>query len=319
MGMTVVSMGSNSRRGFTLVELLVVIAIIGILVALLLPAIQAARESARRASCTNNLKQMGLALHGYHDVRKSFPLGVSGGRTGRTEEGYGWAVSLLPSLEEKTLFDLIKPDWKQSPFRRAFVASGKIVPGGDTPLEVFRCPSSELEPHLTEGKGEPLDFVVGYATSDYKGCNGSDASGLTGYGMFCTAAELWKNNSRTKLAIKDVIDGLSKTLAVGESAYYSLEEETNINKWPFWIGGVHEDESTLFKTNALCPINCNLSPIAESSFVYAREDACAFSWHPGGAQFLFADGSVHFLQDSIDVATYENLGNIADGNIVAGF
>lgn len=309
-----VSIGSKSGRGFTLVELLVVIAIIGILVALLLPAIQAARESARRANCVNNLKQMGLALHGYHDTYKAFPVGVAGGPVAHAEKGFGWAVRLLPYLEEQTLYNKINPDWRPNIFRITFDATGAIVPGGDTQLEVFRCPSSEMESHATN---EDLpEYAIGYATSDYKGCNGSDASGNEGHGIFCTVKELKHNNNRTKLSIKDVLDGLSKTIAVGESAYYKVPEVIN---WPFWIGAIVEDESALFKTNEKCPINCEISPIAEAAFDTAKDDACAFSWHPGGAQFLFADGSVHFLQDSIDVATYENLGNIADGNVIAGF
>jgi prepilin-type N-terminal cleavage/methylation domain-containing protein/prepilin-type processing-associated H-X9-DG protein len=312
-----VTTGRVYRRGFTLVELLVVIAIIGILVALLLPAIQAAREAARRSQCSNNLKQMGLALHGYHDARKGFPIGVAGGATSRPEEGFGWAVALLPNLEEQSLFDRIKPDWKPAPCRRSFTATGKIIAGGETVVDVFRCPTSELPATFSESTPETKDFILGYATSDYKGCNGSDAAGTGGYGLFCTVRELFDNNGRKKLAIKDVTDGLSKTLAIGESAYYSLNEEADINKWPFWIGGALEDESALFKTNASNPINCGIPAKSIANFNVAKDDACAFSWHTDGAQFLFADGSVAFLTDAIDIVTYENLGNIADGNLVA--
>ena len=307
---------ASRRRGFTLVELLVVIAIIGILVALLLPAIQAARESARRMSCSNNLKQMGLALHGYHDARKAFPAGVAGGRVARPEEGYGWAVALLPYMEEQSLYDRMKPDWQAAPFRRAFNETGAIVPGGDAVLTVFRCPSSGMLPQLTEAT---VEFVNGYATSDYKACNGSDTSGHDGHGMFCTIRELWDLNGRTKLSIKDVTDGLTQTIAFGESAYYMTAGPSEINKWPFWIGGVVEDESALFKSNERNPINCQITGKSVDAFGDAIDDACAFSWHTGGAFFCFGDGSVHFLQESIDIATYENLGNIADGNVVRDF
>ena len=317
------SAGSNSRRGFTLVELLVVIAIIGILVALLLPAIQAARESARRSQCSNNLKQMGLALHGYHDTRKAFPMGVAGGLIGGGEQGFGWAVALLPGLEEKVLYDLINPNWQPRVFQDTFNTTGKIVPGGDQVLQVVRCPSSEMEPFPTD---DPADdrlppWAEGYATSDYKGCNGSDtgdtiAAGSDTIGMFCTAKELWNVAKRKKLAIKDVTDGLNQTIAFGESAYY---KEPDLEKWPYWIGGIMEDESVLFKTNEDNPIGCEISPKAIVSFALARDDECAFSWHNGGAFFGFADGSVHFLQESIDVKTYRNLGNIADGNVVSEF
>jgi prepilin-type N-terminal cleavage/methylation domain-containing protein/prepilin-type processing-associated H-X9-DG protein len=318
-GPTRAPFSSARLRAFTLVELLVVIAIIGILVALLLPAIQAARESARRMTCSNNLKQMGIALHGYHDSKKQFPIGVAGGRVSRPEEGYGWAVALLPYLEEQTLYDQMNPDWEPAPCRRAFNTTGKIVPGGETALEVFRCPSSEMPQHYAEKTDFSDDLAIGYATSDYKGCNGSDAAGTTGHGIFCTVRELWNNNSRTKLAIKDVIDGVSKTIAIGESAYYSLREDDDINKWPAWIGGIIEDESTLFKTNEDNPIGCEMPSKSISSFNLAKDDACAFSWHTDGAQFLFGDGSVVFLQESIDMETYKSLGNIADGGTPAGY
>jgi prepilin-type processing-associated H-X9-DG protein len=116
-----------------------------------------------------------------------------------------------------------------------------------------------------------------------------------------------------------VIDGVSKTLAIGESAYYSLREDDDINKWPAWIGGIIEDESTLFKTNEDNPIGCEMPSKSISSFNLAKDDACAFSWHTDGAQFLFGDGSVVFLQESIDMETYKSLGNIADGGTPAGY
>jgi prepilin-type processing-associated H-X9-DG protein len=90
-------------------------------------------------------------------------------------------------------------------------------------------------------------------------------------------------------------------------------------KWPVWIGATTEDEQALFETNKKNPINCELSPKSIDYFRKATEDSCAFSWHTGGAYFLFADGSVHFLEESIDAVTYENLGNIADGNVVSDF
>ena len=190
-----------------------VIAIIGILVALLLPAIQAAREAARRSQCTNNLKQMGLAIHGYHDTRKAFPIGVAGGALRLPEEGFGWAVGLLPYLEEQNLFDRMKPTYEPGILRKTYTTTGAIYPGGDMLLDVFRCPTSEL-PNLTVG---PAGVRQRLRDMDYKGCNGSDASGFDKHGIFNTVQELWKLNKRTKLAFKDITDGLNKTLAVGES------------------------------------------------------------------------------------------------------
>ncbi len=315
--------GISARHGFTLVELLVVIAIIGVLVALLLPAIQAAREAGRRSQCSNNLKQMGLALHAYHDVHQAFPMGIQGHPISLSEQGLGWAYELLPYAEEQSLYDSmnnqILPAWRPAVCRRAYQATGNILSGGDTIVAVYRCPTSEMESHATD---ESLPaYAQGYSTSDYKGCNGSDtsdsvAAGSDTIGIFNTVRELWDVAKRKKLAIKDVTDGLNKTIAIGESAYF---KEPEFEKWPFWIGGVVQDESTLFKTNESNPINGAISSKSVANFNQATDDECAFSWHIGGVFFAFADGSVHFLSESLDLVTYRNLGNIADGNVVSDF
>jgi len=315
-------------RGFTLVELLVVIAIIGVLIALLLPAVQAARETARRAQCTNNLKQLGLALHSHHDAHNQYPLGIADaeknyidaeGYPRSEEEGYGWGTALLPYMDEQPLFDLIHPDWKASPFVIYYTLNSTIVPGGDTELAVFRCPSSDLPSHVPETLGTVAgtwtlseQFVLGYATSDYKACNGNDRD----EGMFCPLSECLKpangKIARRLVSAKDVTDGLSNTLAFGESAY-----APELEKWPFWIGGVTEDESALFKTDIHNFINCDIVPKSTDNFPNASDDECAFGWHAGGAFFCFGDGSVHFLNENIDFQIYEYLGNIADGQIIS--
>jgi prepilin-type N-terminal cleavage/methylation domain-containing protein/prepilin-type processing-associated H-X9-DG protein len=295
-------------HGFTLVELLVVIAIIGILIGLLLPAIQSARESARRAGCGNNLRQFGIELLAYHDVNKRFPTGVYGAETGPTEKGFGWGTAILPQLEEQRLYDLIAPDWRPDVFRIRFRDTGTIIAGGNAELKVFRCPTSQLPPL---GAAELMAaFARGYATSDYKAC-----SGFMDRGMFCTVAECIAAGNRT-ISIQQVTDGLSSTIAVGESAYYAAPE---VDKWPFWIGGVVEDESVMFRTDDRNFINCVLGGKSEESFTTATDDECAFSWHTGGAQFAFGDGSVHFLPETIDFEVYNNLGTKDDGQIVNGY
>ncbi|MDZ4656617.1 MAG: DUF1559 domain-containing protein [Bythopirellula sp.] len=315
----------NRKLGFTLVELLVVIAIIGMLVALLLPAVQAARESARRAQCVNNLKQMGLALQNYHDVYRQFPLGVAGAEkkniideTGRPrdgDEGYGWGTAILPFLEQKPLYDSFSPDWKASPFMIHYVEEGKILEAGATELGVFRCPSSALPSHVPEAIGTMTlgeDFVLGYATSDYKA-----SGGVRDQGMFCSLRDCLQRNMgkdpKRRIRAQDVTDGLSNTIALGEAAY-ALE----LVKWPFWIGGVTEDESVIFETDALNVINCGISPKQLENFTQALDDECAFSWHEGGAFFCFGDASVHFLDETIDFQVYGYLGTIDDGNLTTG-
>lgn len=315
---------SGERSAFTLVELLVVIAIIGVLVALLLPAVQAAREAARRTQCTNNLKQMGLALQSYHAARKQFPLGIAGapqksfideeGKPRDGDEGYGWGTALLPYMEQQPLYDRIAPDWKASPFLISFIENGQIVPGGDVQLAGFRCPASDLPGSVPETLG-PLtlseEFVKGYATSDYKACGGS-----LDRGMFCSLRDCLRRNNgkdpREKIRIRDVTDGLSNTIAFGEAAY-----AVELEKWPFWIGGVTEDESALFETDVFNIINCGVNPKQAEQFPTALDDECAFSWHTSGAFFAFGDGSVRYLQETIDFEIYGYLGTIDDGAVIS--
>jgi prepilin-type N-terminal cleavage/methylation domain-containing protein len=294
-------------RGFTLVELLVVIAIIGVLVALLLPAVHAAREAARRTQCSNNLRQMGLALHSYHNAHGRFPLGVAGGEVARPEEGYGWGVALLPFLEEQNLYERINPDWKPAPARRIWFSTNAIIPGGDAELSVFRCPSSELPSHASE---TGVVYMDGYATSDYKAC-----SGQHDHGMFCTLRECIEVGNR-KIAIRHVKDGLSKTIAFAESGYYRDPEK---KKWPVWMGGIAEDESALFRTDDLNFINCGISPHGLAGFSTALDDECAFGWHAGGVFFAFGDGSVHFLPETINFQTYIYLGTKDDGQVLGDY
>ena len=314
---------TDLRRGFTLVELLVVIAIIGILVALLLPAVQAAREAARRSQCQNNLKQLGLALVNFTEIKKKYPLGVSDGTIGFKDDGYGWAVWLLPQLEEQPLYDRIKPTEHPGIFIWTYNLTKQIIPGGDTALPVFRCPSSELLPHVNE-MPPSWAHANGYATSDYKACTGEGDNGIFFKRADGLAAQQFgtvqMRYTRTRPA--DVTDGLSKTIAFGESAYYEVVDlvgTTIIYDWPIWLGAYGTDEPVQFKTDANALINCLIVPKSIANFPRAMDDDCAFSWHEGGAFFAFADGSVHFLLEEIDIDDYRHLGSKNDGEIVKAF
>ncbi len=299
----VTARGACLQHGFTLVELLVVIAIIGFLVGLLLPAIQAAREAARRSQCQNNLKQQALALVNYEQQHKRYPVGVYGSLEDIYRgDGFGWAVWILPQLEEQPLYDRVAPKRTPGIFTTTFSSTKAIIPGGDTVLPVFRCPTSELPPYALN-----MDAAVaranGYATSDYKACTGRGDDGI-----FYKRRDGWqKTRKSTRVRATDVTDGLSKTIALGESAYYIEEANGRHHDWPIWMGaygGGDPDEAVLFKTEAPSEINCRISPKSTNSFrrnyVFGPEDDdCAFSWHSSGAFFAFADGSVRFLDESI--------------------
>jgi prepilin-type N-terminal cleavage/methylation domain-containing protein len=318
------------RRGFTLVELLVVIAIIGILVALLLPAVQAAREAARRMQCSNNLKQIGLALHNYVDVHRKLPPAILGGYDMRPsgpdwddwdDEGFGWMCFILPFIEQQGLYERISPNGDQTGvFRkwRAANPTNPVWPGGSTKLSVYLCPSSgmpEIVPPTWDVPGnrngslpqDNGDLYVGYATTSYKAAGGSCWGND---GMMHKLDE-----ARECRAFRDVVDGLSNTIMAGESAY-AFDDDDEVDDWPVWIGGLASDEQTRMNGRTSAPINCGCSPTRMDQ---AISDDCAFSWHPGGAQFVLGDGSVHFISESINIATYCNLHSINDGHPIGQF
>jgi len=338
--------------GFTLVELLVVIAIIGVLVGLLLPAVQAAREAARRLQCQNNLKQIGLAMHNYASTFNSLPPGGLGwvdddgfGGT-KDDDGYGFLCFLLPFIEEQALYDQVDPSgyWEQNhgingrPMQNMAEAilGGSATPriqarwaAATTPVSSYLCPSSTMPANAplewsvpgsrNFGVGSlPVSPVynanqtVGLATSSYKGCGGSAVAGDD-----CMLVKRAEGEARK---FRDVIDGLSNTIAVGESTYAratpvgkppsASDSPTQVFDWPVWIGMPRSDESMRFAARASSPINAFTSP---SKMYQAIDDDCAFSFHPSGAQFTFGDGSVRFITESISMETYAALAGMNDG------
>lgn len=303
------------RRGFTLVELLVVIAIIGILIGMLLPAVQQVREAARRTSCSNNIRQLVLACHNFEGSFKTFPQGAYSAiddDAGNDDDGWGWGTYILPYIEQNNLYDSLEPRVSETPgvFRETFDSTGAIILGGDQIINAFRCPSSILESHVpsvVNGGGisaSIADERVGYATSDYKGCSGPVHIGSSN-GIFV------KRRDGNAVSFAMISDGSSNVIAIGESSYPGR----NGTDWPIWAGAPQRDEPILFKTEF--PINAGGSNPAQ--WWNAVDDDLAWSFHPQGAQFGFADGSVHFLSETIDFETYQNLGGRDDGNVVGEF
>jgi prepilin-type N-terminal cleavage/methylation domain-containing protein len=342
---------ATSKRGFTLVELLVVIAIIGILVALLLPAVQAAREAARRSQCMNNLKQIGLALHNSHDTMQQFPRGLYGAENAadpsiHPEDGLAWPSKLLPYVEEQPSYDRLVNNglsshngdpWKPGIYVQAALAGIETLPGTETVVSGFLCPSVSLPETMPEtayftpgvtGK----DPRFGGGTIHYKGSRGYCDNGIflryeemrssnicntadyDGDGVLNDSVE---KKSISRIRLTDVTDGTSKTIATGESAYF-----VDVASFPTWAGAFFEDGSVLFKTRDV--INCRLGSSMQfplSAEVLAilpggsGSDDCSYSWHPGGAFFGFVDGSVHFLTEDLDQRVFQLLGDRRDGEI----
>jgi prepilin-type N-terminal cleavage/methylation domain-containing protein len=353
---------SGRRNGFTLVELLVVIAIIGILVAMLLPAVQAAREAARRSQCQNNVRQIALALLNFHDVKKEFPHGaythpVDGHSF--EQDGLGWATKILPQLEENAVYERLVnntiPGYQGDPWRERNPAnmggifrvahSGGLRPisGGDTVLSVFLCPSVDLPRHVPDlsywGVSSSATRGTGYGTSHYKASRGPCDRGMfwrTSEGLRagggCSPFDVNGDGSLdmpekkpfTRIRIEDVLDGTSKTIAIGEAAYVASDE--TFDMFPMWMGTFSEDGSVLFKTERV--INCNIGGLR--SFPMSREEAdlrlpagnatddCAFGWHPGGVYFGFVDGSVHFLTENLSMRVFWLLGDRLDQEVIPG-
>ena len=332
-------MRTASRPAFTLIELLVVIAIIGILVGLLVPAVQQIREAAARTQCINNLKQIGLALHSYHDSMKRFPPGYVDGNTNPNSTpdndvgpGWGWAAYLLPYLEQANLHRQI--DFSQS------VGRGSNVAVSQMPLVIFQCPSDPNQqafPVYDSSFSSPIAIV---AHSNYVGCSGwqecfngaggnpqsgSGTDGLGG-GFGQAGVGLFYRNSQTRMA--SVTDGLSNTIVVGErSSDHSPSTWTGAvagGRCPAWMAtqppnpyapppGPAYDNADFGE--ALVLAHCNATHLPSADFPIFDPDTF-YSMHTGkGANFLFGDGSVHFLTSGINPFTYQALGTIAGGEV----
>jgi prepilin-type N-terminal cleavage/methylation domain-containing protein/prepilin-type processing-associated H-X9-DG protein len=351
----VVAASRRKRCAFTLVELLVVIAIVGILVALLLPAIQSAREAARRTQCINNLKQIATALLTYHDAHGQFPLGAYAAVQEdhiAEEDGLGWATQILPQLEEQALYDRLEnnqvPGFQGKPwitdhasgqrgiFRVAHQNNLRPIAGGDSVLTVFLCPSVDLPLYVPDGsyfgQSDAPTTGTGYATAHYKGSRGHCDRGMfwkpkEGAAEYTCPYDINQDGvpdavpkkAYARVRIEDVTDGTSKTIMLGESAYV-----VNSGAWPVWVGMYRETGNVMFETED--PINCGIGairsfPLSESDMQLfvppnAEPTDCSFSWHTGGAYFAFVDGSVRFLTEDLERTTFWLLGDRMDNEVI---
>jgi len=282
------------RRGFTLIELLVVIAIIAILIALLLPAVQAAREAARRSSCKNNLKQIGVAMHNYHDTFNSFPSGVLSPDTRRSGCGgstaqFGWTVLILPQMEQNNLYQTLDPTRRT--LRDVLCDSGSrnIV---QQEMPIYRCPSDDTGITVAN-TAQSMDYGGNCVGNNFFGGT-SNYVGVAGYWdlMIITrpSGPLFRNSST---AFRDIRDGSSNTFLVGE-------RHSDCSS-AVWAGTRNHTGPGPRGNNYLL----GRISIPFNSGINGRtgNNSCVEGFsspHPGGGHFLFADGSVHFITENID-------------------
>jgi len=317
------SSASNRRplHGFTLVELLVVIAIVGVLVAMLLPAVQAAREAARRSQCADSLRQIGLALLNHHDSQRHFPPGYSAlprYRDGATDTtpGWGWAAFILPYIEESSLNQMINS--------KVAIEDPRHSAAIQTRVSLYLCPS-DLPPDsafsILDATGATLASA---APASYSACIGGDESGTSdadGLGIFY-------RNSRTRIA--EILDGTSKTILVGERSWSNAKG--------IWAGAISGGVCQRGDQNPNPTTGASSYPAATLILSHSHLNNATTdpdgglddfsSRHPEGSNFAFADGSVRFLRSvsgdqadggySPDGVIFQALGTRENGEMIPG-
>jgi prepilin-type N-terminal cleavage/methylation domain-containing protein/prepilin-type processing-associated H-X9-DG protein len=292
---------NDPSRGFTLIELLVVIAIIAVLISLLLPAVQSAREAARRAQCINNLKQLALALHNYHDVNGVFPMGdpfyTFDYPPVGLSDNQSIFVSVLGQMEQQAVFNSVN-----FPMNVYSAANMTIQRVG---LNVLWCPSDSKAQNIDQPSGGATDFDVSLmrvAHSSYAGCSGLwyhhtwyPTTPPTLQQLTAQDNGIFYINSSIRIAA--ITDGTSNTILLSERAHSILTDQNAID-WHWWFDGYYGD--TNFWT--LSPLNPQKRTQAGKAFETGPGNAftsSASSLHPGGCNFAFADGSVKFLKETI--------------------
>jgi prepilin-type N-terminal cleavage/methylation domain-containing protein len=297
--------------GFTLVELLVVIAIVGVLIALLLPAVQAARETARRVACCNNLKQIGLALQGFHEAKRHFPVGTAlkGYPDGTSATAIpvgllntgpyrpGVFAMILPHLEQEALYQKLRMDQA--------IDEGENIALGKTIISQYLCPSSDHVYGLQKAPhSKPLaDSSMQFAVMDYNGLNGANrlftaapsAGKLQDHGGFA---------ERQPLSIAKFVDGTSQTIDVVETVNFGrgvwIHGRPHYNQAAYGINTLNGYNNA---PNSVWPDGSNLPAANRGPGKGSAGTWGISSGHAGGANALFVDGAVHYLTDSISVET----------------
>jgi len=322
----------KKKSGFTLVELLVVIAIIGILVALLLPAVQAARESARRTQCVNNLKQLGVAMQNYHDTNKQLPGGSFSCCWGT------WQMFILPYIEEAQLGDIYEfsPQSfpKYHPGYHYDIENPNLSPPvrnlevTQTRIPSLTCPSDEPQIRTTNGVALH-NYVTNYGNTDYRRSTLTDAGGTK---VKHLGAPFNLNDfdpppyPHIEVNFREITDGLSKTLLASETVQGIQGQDQDARGLTWW--GFGAGFQTFDPPNTSIPDymqgddSCNPeepNPPCEREGLTGVARTAARSRHPGGINVAMCDGSVHFVTDNIDLATWRAASTTQGEEVYDGF
>ena len=295
-----------NEKAFTLVELLVVIAIIGILVAMLLPAVQAAREAARRAQCQNNFKQVGLALHNYHSGLRSFPPGLLLTNP-NTVSLFSWSAYLLPYLEQEDVEELI--DYETA---IDYFAAGGTRQAGATRIETYLCPTDPQGGELVSccGNGQVGDLPEEDTRQTNMGGVYDSVYLYSWYGTQAQRAPLEERNGvfawDEGCRIRDIRDGTSHTICIGELT----GKGPGTHSAHFWIS--HNIMGTLDGINGIYTVPGG----GVFGFPNGFYNAGFSSFHPGGCHFAKADGSVQFFSEEIEAATLAALSTRNGGDYI---
>ncbi len=345
------SRGRWTRRAFTLIELLVVIAIIAILIALLLPAVQQAREAARRTQCKNNLKQIGLAMHNYHDIYNQFPPSIGWGRnpSGGDDVHQAWSdkVFMLPNIERANEFSSL--NYQQTPYTHWWRGENVKLSGR---LPIFNCPSDQPNQNGVDGN---FSYAINNGVMRYAGTGTTATNGWEGQhnGIASYVSHQGGGHNNRPVTFGVIPDGTSNTAAYaefGKTMFVPQPYGPRGMQIKTWVpdSGTHKDlrNACLATTGSsdngggrhvMRGAGWSWSFIGAGS-AYAHnmnpnETAChgqqgdwfgstlmsASSYHTGGVQVALADGSVRFVSDRIDNDTWVKLGNRKDGDVIGDF